>query len=194
MAAAKTMTKRSLILLVLSGELLLAGIALFWISFRDLPLQVGSDGWCQNVVSGVCTAGLLALCNYGLLWWAPPIRVVRVIRQLYRQTLRPLVADIGPLDVVVIAAAAGIGEELMFRGALQPEIGLVPSSLIFGLLHMDGRGTLAFGCWVTLMGIGLGWLAILTQGLLAPTIAHGVYDAAALIYLRWGPEGSPMKD
>ena len=36
------------------------------------------------------------------------------------------------------------------------------------------------------MGFGLGLLAVGTNGLLAPTVAHGVYDAVAIGYLRWG--------
>ena len=95
-------------------------------------------------------------------------------------------ARIGLREVIVIAAAAGIGEELLFRGVLQPEIGLIPASLVFGVLHMGGRGTLAFGCWVAIMGAALGWLAAATGGLLAPIVAHALYDAAALVYIRWG--------
>ena len=69
---------------------------------------------------------------------------------------------------------------------LQPEIGLIPASLVFGALHMGGRGTLAFGCWVAIMGAALGWLGAATGGLLAPIVAHALYDAAALVYIRWG--------
>ena len=69
---------------------------------------------------------------------------------------------------------------------LQPEVGPISASLGFGVLHTGGRGTLAFGCWVALMGAVLGWLAITTGGLLAPILAHALYAAAALLYLRWG--------
>ena len=89
-------------------------------------------------------------------------------------------------DVVVISIAAGIGEELFFRGVLQPEIGLVPASIVFGLLHMGGRGTFAFGCWVAVMGLALGMLANISEGLVGPIVAHAAYDAAAIGYLRWG--------
>ena len=98
-------------------------------------------------------------------------------------------ARVGILELVLIAAAAGIGEEILFRGALQPEVGLIWSSVIFGGLHTSSRETLAFGVWAMFMGYGLGFLAAGTNGLLAPTVAHGVYDAVAIGYLRWGKLG-----
>ena len=95
---------------------------------------------------------------------------MRAVRRVYRDLLKPLFAEIGALEVVVISLAAGIGEELFFRGALQPEVGLIPASLVFGVLHMGTRGTIAFGGWAAVMGAALGWLAVATEGLLAPIV------------------------
>ena len=89
--------------------------------------------------------------------------------------------------MIVISVAAGVGEELLFRGALQAEAGLVTASIVFGLLHIGGRDTMVFGGWVMVMGAGLGGLAVATGGLLAPIVAHSAYDAAAIAYCRWGP-------
>ena len=174
--------------LALAGELLLVLLALVWARWRGIPLDAGAGPWRRDAGAGVLAAAALAVVNYALLCHAPPIRAVRAIRRVYRDLLKPLFARVGPLEVIVIAAAAGIGEELLFRGVLQPEIGLIPASLVFGLLHMGGRGTLAFGCWVAIMGAALGWLAAATGGLLAPIVAHALYDAAALVYIRWGPD------
>jgi len=50
-------------------------------------------------------------------------------------------ALLGNFDTVgewfVLAAAAGLGEELLFRGALQPIFGIVPTSLIFAISHVQ---------------------------------------------------------
>ncbi len=178
---------RALTRLALVGEGLLTLLAVAWMSYRGLEIRAGTNGWLANVAFGLLAAGALAVVNYTLLRWAPDVRGVRSIRQLYRTVLRPLFAEVGPSDVVIIAVAAGIGEELLFRGALQLEVGLVPASLVFGLLHTGARGTLAFGCWVAVMGAALGGLAIATDGLLAPIVAHAAYDAAAVVYIRWGP-------
>ena len=172
--------------LALAGELLLVLLALAWASYRDLPLNVVAGPWLHDVAIGAGAAAALAIVNHGLLCRAPAVRPVRAIRRVYRDLLRPAFAGIGVREVVVISLAAGIGEELLFRGVLQPEIGLIPASLIFGALHTGGRGTLAFGCWVALMGAALGWLAAATGGLVAPIVAHALYDAAALVYIRRG--------
>jgi len=50
---------------------------------------------------------------------------------------------------------------------------------------MGGKGALAFGCWVALMGALLGWLAILTGGLLAPIVCHALYDVMSIAYTRF---------
>ena len=186
MDEAQRPSPNSLLRLALAGELLLVLLALAWARYRDLPLDAVAGPWPRDAAIGAGAAAALAIVNYGLLCRAPAFRFVRAIRRVYRDLLKPAFAGIGVREVVVISLAAGIGEELLFRGVLQPEIGLIPASLVFGVLHMGGCGTLAFGCWVAVMGAVLGWLAIATGGLLAPILAHALYDAAALVYLRWG--------
>lgn len=48
---------------------------------------------------------------------------------------------LGSFDTVwewfLLAASAGLGEELLFRGALQPIFGILPTSLIFALSHVQ---------------------------------------------------------
>ena len=187
-------TAGELLRLALAGELLLVLLAWVWAEYRDLPLNLTGGAWIRDAAAGVIAAGAFAAVNYGLLCHAPPVRAVRAVRRTYRGLLKPLFAGIGTREVVVVSIAAGIGEELLFRGALQPEIGLIPASLVFGALHLAGRDTLAFGCWVAVMGAALGWLANATGGLLAPILAHVLYDAAALIYIRWGPDCPPVTE
>ena len=179
-------TAGELLWLAIAGESFLVLLAVGWTRYRGLPLDAGSGPWVRNAVAGLVAAAAFAVVNHWLLCHAPAVRAVRAVRRVYRDILKPVFSGIGVREVVVIALAAGIGEELLFRGALQPEIGLLPASLVFGALHMGGRGTLTFGCWVALMGAALGWLAAATGGLLAPVVAHAVYDAAALVHIRWG--------
>ncbi len=163
-------------------EALLAGVAIIWIGLRALPVAVGHPG--TGLVVGLGAAGLLAVANYGVLRMAPPIGPVREIRRLYHETLRPLFSDVTALEAAVVGMAAGAGEELLFRGAVQAEFGLVAASVLFGLAHVGGRSSMIFGVWVTVMGFGLGALVLLTRGLMAPMVAHAAYDAAAIMYMR----------
>jgi len=173
----------SLVRLAILGEGLLVLIALVWARWRQTSLIMG--GVTQGVVIGAIAAVGLGAANYYVLRGAPDIAGVRSIRRLYIEELKPIFSKLSPVEVTVISLGAGIGEELLFRGVLQAELGLLPASVIFGLLHMGGTGTLVFGCWVMMMGGVLGGLAIWTGGLLAPIVAHAVYDAAAMSYMRW---------
>lgn len=41
------------------------------------------------------------------------------------------------LNILVISLAAGVGEEIIFRGALQPRFGSIYTSILFALLHVQ---------------------------------------------------------
>ncbi len=176
--------------MALVGEALLAVAGLAWIRVRELPLRFGDP--LGSVLGGTVVAIGLAVVNLGLLRYGGTLPLVRSVRRLTDTVLRPLFARVGLLEILLISAAAGFGEELLFRGAIQRDWGLLPASLLFGVAHLGGSGTLVFGAWAGVMGLLLGWLARLSGGLLAPIVAHALYDALALAYLRWSgsPEGS----
>ena len=188
------MRSMSLLRLAILGEGLLVFIALGWgrwrgISFVFVPGANGSGGtggMAEALLVGCLAAAVLGGANYYLLCGAPNLPGVRSIRRLYVEGLKPVFGNLSAMEIIAISVAAGVGEEMLFRGVLQPELGLVPASVIFGLLHMGDSGTLVFGCWVMIMGAALGALAIWSGGLLAPIVAHAVYDAAAMSYIRWG--------
>lgn len=83
---------------------------------------------------------------------------------------------LGPLDtptIAVLALASGTGEELFFRGALQPSIGLVITSLVFGAIHIGkDRRFFAWTIWATAMGFLLGAVHEATGSLVGPIVAH----------------------
>lgn len=58
---------------------------------------------------------------------------------------------------LLVAGAAGIGEEILFRGALQPVFGLWPTAIFFALLHIQYTLTPAT-LIIVLVGVGFGWL------------------------------------
>lgn len=178
------MSPSGLVRLALLGEGFLVVVALVWQGLREIPMTMGDR--LTGILIGLVVAGIMAGVNAWVLCSAPDLSMVRSIRRLYLTTLKPMFGQVRGTEIVVVSLAAGWGEELLFRGVLLPEVGLVGSSLIFGLLHTGGRGTLAFGAWAAVMGGALGQLAVWTGGLMAPVVAHAVYDAAAMSYIRWG--------
>lgn len=113
------------------------------------------------------------------------------LRQL-RQQVQGLVREMFPTGSVaqfaLVALLAGVGEELLFRGVIQsklvawtsPLVGLVIASLVFGVAHALSK---LYFVLATAVGAYLGWLAWYYGELVAPIVAHALYDFLALVYL-----------
>jgi len=93
-------------------------------------------------------------------------------RQLHRD-FRHLLGPLTTREIFILALASSVGEELLFRGALQPWIGLVPQAIIFAALHV-GPGTryLPWTISALVMGIVFGIMYRLTGDLGGPIVAH----------------------
>jgi uncharacterized protein len=117
------------------------------------------------------------------------------IKDLLLETLGPPLLACRWYEVVLLAAVAGIGEEFLFRGAVQPlferwtaatgfglAAALILSNVIFGWLHAV---TPTYAVLATLMGVYFGLLLDAAGGrnLLAPILAHGLYDYLAFLML-----------
>lgn len=128
----------------------------------------------------------MLLVFFACIRW--PVGPVARIKQVAEELIRPLFAGATVLELAVLSFAAGFGEEMLFRGVLQPLFGrwlgvaggLAAASVLFGLFHPLTRGYIVLAA---ALGAYLGWLAVATQNLVCPIVAHGVYDWVALIVL-----------
>ena len=75
---------------------------------------------------------------------------------------------------LLIAGTAAIGEEIIFRGALQPVFGLWPTAIFFALVHIQYTLTPAT-LIIVLVGIGFGWLRR-RYNTTTSMVAHFLYD------------------
>jgi len=88
------------------------------------------------------------------------------------------------LTFALVAIVAPVLEEMLFRGvvlgALTTRIGkwgaILLGAVVFSLLHLDVWSLLPF----TVLGIGLGWLAVRGRSLWPAVLAHVLYNAAIL--------------
>jgi membrane protease YdiL (CAAX protease family) len=140
----------------------------------------------RDAVLGV-VASLPMLLAFGLcFWW--PVGPLGRIKQFCEEIIRPLFAACSILDLALISALAGVGEEMLFRGVLQevlgarlnPWLGLAAASVVFGLFHPI---TPAYIVLATGMGAYLGALWLATGNLLTVSVTHGLYDFLVLVYL-----------
>lgn len=127
----------------------------------------------------------LPLLGLFLLFFRWPIGPLAAIRRFLDEIVYPLFSKLSTLELALISLAAGLGEELLFRGVVQNLLGQwlgvhagwLIASLIFGLGHFI---TLAYALLTAIIGLFLGWLWMATGNLLAPVVAHALYDFVAL--------------
>lgn len=77
------------------------------------------------------------------------------------------------IDLPIIAFLSGAGEEVFFRGGMQTNIGLVLTSIIFGVIHFPPN--MKFIVWpifAMITGFILGWEFQYTGSLVAPILTH----------------------
>jgi membrane protease YdiL (CAAX protease family) len=84
-----------------------------------------------------------------------------------------------PWAAAALAISAGVGEELLFRGALQPRLGIVLAAFLFAVLHTQYAISLA-SLEIFLLGLALGWLRN-RAGTTGAIIAHAGYDLILLM-------------
>lgn len=135
------------------------------------------------LIAGVlATAPLVLLLEWFMRTGHPPLA-------RFRESQIGFFAGIGfrfsPLRIAVLAIGAGVTEELLFRGVFQTWaagelplfLALLLPNILFGALHW--RTTL-YAVIAGLVGVYLGVVFLMTGNLLAPIVAHALYDAVAL--------------
>ena len=100
------------------------------------------------------------------------------IKQFLSEALGPSLVACRWYDLLLVAAVAGLSEELLFRGVLHPLMGPIWSNVLFGLVHFI---TPAYAMLAGILGGYLGWLFQASENILAPIIAHGLYDFLAFL-------------
>jgi len=92
-------------------------------------------------------------------------------------------------DCIALGVVSGVAEEAFFRGVLQPALGWLTASLIFGLVHFaPRRELLPWTGFALCAGLVLGGLFEVTGNLVAPIVAHVGINAVNLrrLVVRYG--------
>ncbi|HVR35496.1 MAG TPA: CPBP family intramembrane glutamic endopeptidase [Methylomirabilota bacterium] len=166
---------------VFEGGLVVVALALA--AWLGLPLIDGLRPDGTGVALGVAGTAPPLL----LLWWIRRSRSRGLVefRRFLAERVEPLFAGWSVAQFAVLSVLAGFGEEMLFRGVLQPAaagvLGEIPGwiavSLLFGALHALNR---TYFLLATALGLYLGWLSMWSGGLISPIVAHGLYDFLAL--------------
>jgi membrane protease YdiL (CAAX protease family) len=178
----------------------LIALALIVASWWDINLW-GNVTWTtdalrDNLIAagyGTIAALPLLVCLVIFDRWTPWILVP--LKRSVEQEVVPLLMYSSIGDYLLISIAAGVGEELFFRGLVQAGltrellqfdvpnaiwISIVAASLIFGACHWINH---EYALIAAIIGVYFGLLYHFTGNLIAPITAHAFYDFIAMVYL-----------
>ncbi len=148
----------------------------------------GHTGWL-SVPLGIVIAVFMFVCPVWLIThhWLRLHSFYELIAYLHKMT-----SGLSFGQIILISFCAGVGEELLFRGALQSWLqeligfysAVVISSLIFAILHAM---TLYYFLITFFISLCFGVLFHYSQSMLLLITIHTVYDVIALIVIAKYP-------
>jgi len=166
-------------------------------AFHPKPLfshwTVGQPIAMQLTIAGVfallCTAG--ASIALRIPYLRRYVRVPDALQKIDLSGERPW----------VVGLCAGVGEELLFRAALQPLVGLWLGAILFAAAHMKTATLGSSSSWkrlaymlnVAVAGVALG-LVFEHLGLLAAVLIHATIDIVGLLVYRNLSVRSPQQN
>lgn len=160
------------------------GLAAIYFYQQKSPDEFFAAGipWTKQLWLG-SAFGIIAALNALLLVrtrWFKPSRIF----------FTGLIASINPGagHIVFYSLCAGIGEEILFRGAIQPHLGIWWTSVLFiflhGYLNPFNWPITMYGLFMILISAGLGYLFEI-YGIFAAMIAHFMFDLVMFSFLKW---------
>ena len=184
--------------LLVEGALVGLALLIAQLNFYDHTQPV--EQWVSLEWTRVAVAGLIATLPplaYLVLFhfWRP--RFYAPLREFVQQYLKPIFAESGWIELLVLSISAGLGEELFFRWALQggffstlePIVGysvailisIAIASLLFGICHWVN---VTYFVFALLAGIYFGVVMVVTETWITAAIAHALFDLVALLYIQ----------
>jgi membrane protease YdiL (CAAX protease family) len=150
-----------------------------WLGLQGIPAHA------YSLVFGVAVGALCVMLTRRL------VEKVAWAQELAR-VLRPFARGMSGTGILVVAALSSVGEELLFRGLLQPWLGVIGQAIVFGVVHqMPGPSRWAWMLWATVIGVLFGVIFVSTGSLVGPLVAHALINGLNLNFLQsYDPEPS----
>jgi membrane protease YdiL (CAAX protease family) len=149
-----------------------------WLLRRDIRAALERSGFgllqVRHLVLGIGTGLLLVPAILAIEWLTRQAGVPSDtdVERLTEQMVGPLLRSLP--GIITLGVAAALGEESIFRGALQPRFGLVFTSLLFALTHSN-YGISVSTLLVFIVGLVLGLVRI-RANTSTSMIVHAVYN------------------
>ncbi|WP_019037097.1 CPBP family intramembrane glutamic endopeptidase [Psychroflexus tropicus] len=149
------------------------------------------DELLLSVASGLGFGGLAALLGFLLL----KLSFLKETSTFYASLFKDI--ELHWTDIFFYSFCAGVGEEILFRGALQPLMGLWVAAILFVLLHgyislKDWKKSI-YGFFLILVSAGFGYLTLYFD-LYAAMAAHFIFDVIMFFKLKKDAHLSPSEN
>ena len=179
----QTLTRVEVLIAMGVTAVVLLVVARIILYFSPIPMLV--LGWQPQRVGIGLGLGIGITLASGLLYRLWP--AYRNSANVYLDMVLPTL--VWP-DLLWLGLLPGLSEELLFRGALLPTaglnmVGLIVTSLLFGVMHFSGTQQWPYIVWASIIGMVLGYSAIATHGLLVPIIAHITTNIISSCLWKW---------
>jgi membrane protease YdiL (CAAX protease family) len=177
-------TKKAMLAMSIFTLFGFSGIAYFILSFSDEVdyfEMFNYDHLATSISIGLGFGAVAALIGVLLL----KLPVLRETSTFYAKLFKGV--DLQWTDIVFYSLCAGVGEEILFRGALQPLMGLWWAAILFVVLHgyistKDWKKSI-YGVFLILISAGFGYLTRYFD-IFSAMAAHFIFDVIMFIKLR----------
>ncbi len=164
------LTRTQVLVVMGVTALFLLIIAKVWNLLGNVPVLEWSLDM-KSLLLGLGIAVGISIASTIMYWIWPDYR--NSANFYLELVIKPLILP----DIIWLGLLPGLSEELLFRGVMLPAFGfnsiaLILSSIIFGLVHMSGVKQWPYAVWATVVGLVLGYTALVTGNLLIPIVAH----------------------
>jgi membrane protease YdiL (CAAX protease family) len=136
---------------------------------------------------GILRRGLLSAIGWGVLLFLAIVPVLYLPKRLgIRNRLEEEIAGrLGAWDILALNLLVSSSEELFFRGFLLRIVGVVPSAIVFGIIHYIGYVSLAEVAYALSTGLLLGFVyKYLIPNIFFAITFHYLANAFALLITR----------
>lgn len=191
----KPISRIALLNMTIFVEAFLLLAATGWSQFSGIALKPALVFSYKPMLIGVAVGLAMAFSGLALFAVSRAVPAFGQVRDLIENFLIPMISELKPIDLVIMAVISGFCEEIFFRGVAQAQFGLVITALAFGLFHDPSFRHISYAIIAFIYGLVLGGLYMWTGNLWAPIIAHITHNLVSLYILRYRikPPATPVQ-
>lgn len=170
-----------MLLLALGTLVVFGGLGIIFIPMtREIGVSeflAGSEKIWMQILAGLIIGFITAKAG----WQITSLPMMEKNKRFFADLVRPM--KLTNAQIIFVSICAGVGEELLFRGAIQPFLGIWFTSILFVLIHgYLNPYNLPLTFYGSYMVLVIGVLGLMTEqvGILTAIIAHTIIDIVLL--------------